>query len=33
MVNSESNGDSQALKKEYADELYFAFHVDLQPPE
>ena len=33
MVNADRNGDSQASKKEHADELYFAFHVDLQPPE
>ena len=33
MVNAERNGDSQAFNKEHADELYFAFHVDLHPAE
>ena len=33
MVNAERNGDSKASKKEHADELYFAFHVDLHLAE
>ena len=33
MVNAERNSDSQAFNKEHADELYFAFHVDLHPAE